>query len=82
MFKAVVEIRSKSPFSTIEMWYLHAPDRTTPYEVTLKAIDQLYKEGKVRSLEEVPEGCGSLVVSPNVIVHVLVRVSTAFKIGI
>ena len=47
-FKAVVEIRSKSPFSTIEMWYLHAPDRTTPYEVTLKAIDQLYKEGKFK----------------------------------
>ncbi|KAG6841223.1 hypothetical protein C0991_000669 [Blastosporella zonata] len=30
---------------TIEMWYLHAPDRTVPYEVTLKAVDDLYKEG-------------------------------------
>ena len=30
------------------MWYLHAPDRTTPYEVTLGAIDQLYKEGKFK----------------------------------
>ncbi|CAL1702390.1 unnamed protein product [Somion occarium] len=27
----------------------------------------------VRTLEEVPEGCGSLVISPDVIVHVLVR---------
>lgn len=30
----------------------------------------------VRTLEEVPEGCGSLVISPDVIVHVLVRVGS------
>lgn len=30
------------------MWYLHAPDRTTPFEVTLKAVDDLYKEGKFK----------------------------------
>ncbi|KAG5639627.1 hypothetical protein H0H81_010829 [Sphagnurus paluster] len=30
---------------SIEMWYLHGPDRTLPYEVTLKAVDELYKEG-------------------------------------
>ncbi|KAF4603888.1 hypothetical protein EYR38_004304 [Pleurotus pulmonarius] len=30
---------------TLEMWYLHAPDRTVPYEVTMKAVDELYKEG-------------------------------------
>ncbi|KAF8198834.1 Aldo/keto reductase [Mycena galopus ATCC 62051] len=29
----------------LEIWYLHAPDRTVPYEVTLKAIDELYREG-------------------------------------
>ncbi|KAF7440759.1 hypothetical protein PC9H_001107 [Pleurotus ostreatus] len=29
----------------LEMWYLHAPDRTVPYEITLKAVDELYKEG-------------------------------------
>ncbi|KAJ7122982.1 Aldo/keto reductase [Mycena epipterygia] len=29
----------------LEMWYLHGPDRSVPYEVTLKAIDELYKEG-------------------------------------
>ncbi|KAJ7286405.1 Aldo/keto reductase [Mycena rebaudengoi] len=29
----------------LEMWYLHAPDRSVPYEVTLKAVDELYKEG-------------------------------------
>lgn len=33
---------------TIEMWYLHAPDRTTPYEVTMKAVNDLYKEGKFK----------------------------------
>ncbi|EJD00802.1 Aldo/keto reductase [Fomitiporia mediterranea MF3/22] len=29
----------------LEMWYLHGPDRTTPYEVTMKAVDELYREG-------------------------------------
>ncbi|KAJ7286404.1 Aldo/keto reductase [Mycena rebaudengoi] len=29
----------------LEMWYLHEPDRSVPYEVTLKAVDELYKEG-------------------------------------
>ncbi|KAI0785680.1 Aldo/keto reductase [Abortiporus biennis] len=33
---------------SIEMWYLHGPDRTTPYEVTLKAVNELYKEGKFK----------------------------------
>ncbi|KAH9837918.1 NADP-dependent oxidoreductase domain-containing protein [Rhodofomes roseus] len=33
----------------LELWYLHGPDRTTPYEVTLKAVSDLYKEGKFRS---------------------------------
>jgi len=32
----------------IDMWYLHAPDRSTPYEVTLKAVNDLYKEGKFK----------------------------------
>lgn len=31
--------------STLEIWYLHAPDRTVPYEVTMKAVDELFKEG-------------------------------------
>jgi len=29
----------------LEMWYLHAPDRRVPYEITLKAVNDLYKEG-------------------------------------
>lgn len=27
------------------MWYLHAPDHTVPYDITLKAVNDLYKEG-------------------------------------
>ena len=30
------------------MWYLHGPDRTTPFEITMKAVDELYKEGKFK----------------------------------
>ncbi|KAF7371179.1 Aflatoxin B1 aldehyde reductase member 3 [Mycena sanguinolenta] len=29
----------------LDIWYLHAPDRSVPYEETLKAIDELYREG-------------------------------------
>lgn len=29
----------------IDMFYLHAPDRTVPFELTLKAVDELYREG-------------------------------------
>ncbi|KAJ7124547.1 Aldo/keto reductase [Mycena epipterygia] len=29
----------------LEMWYLHGPDRSVPYEETLKAVNDLYKEG-------------------------------------
>jgi aflatoxin B1 aldehyde reductase len=29
----------------IDMWYLHAPDRNTPYEVTLREVNNLYKQG-------------------------------------
>ena len=32
----------------LDMWYLHAPDRTTPFEVTMKAVNDLYKEGYFR----------------------------------
>ena len=29
----------------VEMWYLHAPDRSTPYETTLREVNNLHKEG-------------------------------------
>ncbi|KIP05713.1 hypothetical protein PHLGIDRAFT_488312 [Phlebiopsis gigantea 11061_1 CR5-6] len=34
--------------NSIDMWYLHGPDRTTPYEVTLKAVHELYVERKFK----------------------------------
>ncbi|KAM5536571.1 hypothetical protein V8D89_009666 [Ganoderma adspersum] len=33
---------------SIDMWYLHGPDRTTPFADTLKAVDELHKEGKFK----------------------------------
>ncbi|KAF8892596.1 Aldo/keto reductase [Infundibulicybe gibba] len=30
---------------SIDMWYLHGPDRTVPLEITLKGVNDLYKEG-------------------------------------
>ncbi|KAJ3854062.1 Aldo/keto reductase [Lentinula lateritia] len=32
----------------LEIFYLHTPDRLTPYEVTMKAIDALHREGYFR----------------------------------
>jgi len=29
----------------VNMWYLHGPDRTTPFAETLEEVDKLYKEG-------------------------------------
>jgi aflatoxin B1 aldehyde reductase len=29
----------------VDMWYLHAPDRSTPYEDTLREVNNLYKQG-------------------------------------
>ncbi|KAJ7063117.1 Aldo/keto reductase [Mycena amicta] len=51
--------------TSIEMWYLHAPDRSVPYEVTMKAVDELYREGYFKRFGisnyaawEVAEICG------------------------
>nr|GAT51213.1 predicted protein [Mycena chlorophos] len=33
---------------SIEIFYLHGPDREIPYEVTLKGVDALYREGKFK----------------------------------
>ena len=32
----------------IDMWYLHAPDRSTPYETTLREVNRLHREGYFR----------------------------------
>ncbi|TFY51775.1 hypothetical protein EVG20_g10842 [Dentipellis fragilis] len=63
---------------TLEMWYLHGPDRSTPYEVTLKAVNEFYKEGKFKRFGisnymsyvfssrflAVAEGVGNAVIRP------------------
>ena len=43
--QAYSTLRFDNLASSIEMWYLHGPDRTTPYEVTFKAVNDLYNEG-------------------------------------
>ncbi len=52
-------------YSQIEMIYLHGPDRTTPYEVTMKAVDELYKEGKFKrfGISNYMSYVGSLTIS-------------------
>jgi aflatoxin B1 aldehyde reductase len=34
--------------SSVDLWYLHAPDRSVPIEETLKAVNELYKQGKFK----------------------------------
>jgi aflatoxin B1 aldehyde reductase len=29
----------------VDMWYLHGPDRKTPFEDTMRGVNELYKEG-------------------------------------
>jgi aryl-alcohol dehydrogenase-like predicted oxidoreductase len=33
----------------LKTWYLHGPDRTTPFEDTLREVDKLHKEGYFES---------------------------------
>ena len=32
----------------VDMWYLHGPDRTTDFEITLNAVNELHREGYFR----------------------------------
>ena len=34
----------------VDMWYLHGPDRKTPFEDTLREVNNLYKEGYFKRL--------------------------------
>jgi aryl-alcohol dehydrogenase-like predicted oxidoreductase len=59
------------------MWYLHGPDRSTPYEVTLKAVNDLYKEGYFKRfgisnyMASVPPNANSSPSSVNLTVYVV-----------
>jgi aflatoxin B1 aldehyde reductase len=33
---------------SVDLWYLHAPDRTVPLEETAKAVNELFQEGKFK----------------------------------
>jgi aflatoxin B1 aldehyde reductase len=33
---------------SVDLWYLHAPDRSVPLETTLDTVQELYKEGKFK----------------------------------
>ena len=33
--------------SKVRVFYLHAPDRSVPFEETLKEVNELYKEGRL-----------------------------------
>ncbi|KAI0669008.1 Aldo/keto reductase [Trametes maxima] len=44
-----IEIQLKAlNTESVDMWYLHGPDRSTPYEDTLRTVNDLYKEGKFK----------------------------------
>ena len=52
-FEIIIEIDIRSHAlssitSCFEMWYLHGPDRGTPYEETLHTVNELHKEGKFK----------------------------------
>ncbi|KAJ7826706.1 Aldo/keto reductase [Mycena olivaceomarginata] len=46
--KAVLASLKNLNTEKLDIYYLHGPDRSVPYEVTLKAIDELYREGLFR----------------------------------
>lgn len=45
---AMLESLAALKTENVDMWYLHAPDHNTPYEDTLRAVDELYREGRFR----------------------------------
>ncbi|KAJ7826710.1 NADP-dependent oxidoreductase domain-containing protein [Mycena olivaceomarginata] len=46
--KAVLASLKNLNTDKLDIYYLHGPDRSVPYEVTLKVIDELYREGLFR----------------------------------
>lgn len=49
----------------VKIFYLHAPDFFTPFEVTLKAVDDLYKEGLFEEVK--PKICCSIATARHVV---------------
>ncbi|XPS69670.1 hypothetical protein M3J09_001931 [Ascochyta lentis] len=34
----------------VDIWYLHAPDRSVPFEDTMREVNEFHKEGKFKQL--------------------------------
>lgn len=49
MRKAIGESLSALGTAAVDLWYLHAPDRTVPLSETLQVVNELFKEGKFKS---------------------------------
>jgi len=43
--KALLQSLKALGTNKVAMWYLHAPDRTVPYETTMRGVNDLYNEG-------------------------------------
>ncbi|USW53321.1 Putative aldo/keto reductase, aldo-keto reductase, NADP-dependent oxidoreductase [Septoria linicola] len=41
---------SELGFDSVDIFYLHGPDRSVPFEETLQAVNELYQEGKFKQL--------------------------------
>lgn len=50
LIKAWDESLKNLGISEPDIFYLHAPDRSVPYEETLEAADKLYRDGKFKQL--------------------------------
>lgn len=50
IMKAVEDSLRRLKTDYIDIYYLHKPDPTVPIEETLRALDQLVKQGKVRAI--------------------------------
>ncbi|CAK7201647.1 hypothetical protein SEUCBS139899_004356 [Sporothrix eucalyptigena] len=45
---ALLESLAALQVDKVDMWYLHAPDRSVPYEDTLREVNNLYEQGYFR----------------------------------
>lgn len=48
MRDALAESLAALKADSVDLWYLHSPDRTVPIETTLTAVNELHKQGKFK----------------------------------
>lgn len=49
IFESIDESFKELKVQSVEVFYLHCPDESTPFEETVDAIDELYKQGKFKA---------------------------------